>query len=78
LGLVEVSALINVIDYEALEYSGVWGSLRFMCVADRELTHLEPSHGSYRGLAFGGDAESVYQIPACDRTLFRWACTAIE
>jgi len=71
-GLVEFPALINIFDYEALEYGGVWGNLRFIRVADPELTHLEPPHAHYSGSGFGGDAETVYRIPASERTLYRW------
>jgi hypothetical protein len=71
-GLVELPALLNIIDYEALELNGVWGNLHFVRVADPQLTHIEPAYAHYRGAAYGGDAEVIYQIPASDRTLFRW------
>lgn len=72
LGVVELPALFNIVDYQALEFGGVWGNLRFIRVPDPELLHIEPPHAHYSGEAYGGDAETIYQIPPADRLLFRW------
>jgi len=72
LGLIEFPALINVIDYQRLEVGGIWDSLRFPKVADPELINHWPPHAHYRGSGFGGIAETLYRIPASERTLFRW------
>ncbi len=72
LAVIELPALFNIVDYQALEFSGVWGNLRFIRVPDPELTHIEPPHAHHSGSAYGGDAEAIYQIPPADRTLFQW------
>ena len=73
--LVELPALFNIVDYQALEFSGVWGNLRFIRVADPELTHIEPPHAHYAGTALGGDFEGLYQVPRADQTQFHWDLT---
>lgn len=70
--LVELPALINIVDYQTLEYHGVWGDWRFIRVPDAQLTHLEPPHAHYKGSSYGGDAESSFRIPQSDQTLFHW------
>lgn len=72
LALIELPALFNLIDYEALESKGVWGSFTFRRVPDPQLTHLEPPHAHYSGSSYGGNAEEIYRIPDSDRTLYRW------
>lgn len=70
--LIELPALINLIDYQGLEYSQVWGSLRFIRVPDPELLHVEPPHAHYQGSSRGGDFETRFQVPVSDQTLFHW------
>ena len=55
--LIEFPALINLVDYEGLEYSQVWGSLRFIRVPDPQLLHIEPPYARYTGSSRGGDFE---------------------
>ncbi|MBZ5645610.1 MAG: hypothetical protein LAN37_00130 [Acidobacteriia bacterium] len=70
--LIELPAFLNILDYQALEFSGVWGNLRFIRMPDPELLHLERPYAHYSGSAAGGDFASKYDIPVSDRTLFRW------
>src|ERR1017187_8116349 len=71
--LIEFPAMINLVDYEFLESSGVFGDLRFHRVPDPELTHLEPPHARYRGSsAMGGSFEGLYEIPPSAAGVYRW------
>ena len=71
--LIEFPAMINLVDYEFLESSGVFGDLRFHRVPDPELTHLEPPHAHYRGSsAMGGSFEGLYEIPPSAAGVYRW------
>jgi len=72
LAVIELPAMLNLIDYEGLEFRGIWGDLRFIRVADPELTHLEPPHAHHVGSSRGGDFAQLYQIPESDQSLYHW------
>src|SRR5579884_730802 len=72
LSVIELPALLNIVDYEGLEDSGAWGNLRFIRVPDPELTHLEPPHAHHTGSSRGGDYAVLYRIPPEDRSLYQW------
>jgi hypothetical protein len=72
LAMVELPAFLNILDYQSLQLNGVWGSMRFIRVADPELLYIEPPHAHHIGQAYGGDFAARYNIPASDKPLYRW------
>jgi len=72
LSLIELPAFFNVLDYQGLEFSGIWGGLRFIRVPDPELTHLEPPYKHLVGSSRGGIFETLYTLPLAEQALYRW------
>jgi hypothetical protein len=70
--MVELPAFFNVLDYQALQLSGAWGSMRFIRIPDSELLYREPPHARHAGSAIGGDFPAGYQVPLSDQNHYRW------
>ena len=69
---IEIPALFNLVDYEGLEFSQAWGSVRFIRVPDPQLLHIEPPYAHYAGSSRGGDFETRFQVPPAEQTLYTW------
>jgi hypothetical protein len=69
---IEIPALFNLVDYEGLEFSQAWGSVRFIRVPDPQLLHIEPPYAHYAGSSRGGDFETRFQVAPAEQTLYRW------
>jgi hypothetical protein len=68
--LVELPALIDVLDYRTLiGPTHAWWAPN---IFDPELLHIHRAHAHQTGASLGGDAASLFQIPRSDMTLYQW------
>lgn len=73
--MVELPAFFNVLDYQALQLSGAWSSVRFIRIPDAELLYREPPHARHVGSAIGGDFPAGYRVPLSSQTRYQWDLT---
>ena len=68
--LVELPALIDVLDYRTLiGPTHAWWAPN---IFDPELLHVHRAHAHQVGASLGGDAASLFQIPRADMTRYQW------
>lgn len=73
--LVELPAALNILDYQALQLTGAWSSVRFIRIPDPELLYREPPHARHKGSSLGGDFPAMYDVPPSEQTRYEWDLT---
>ena len=73
--LVELPAFFNLLDYQSLQLTGAWSSVRFIRMYDPELFYREPPHAQHKGSSVGGDMTVGWAIPPADQTRYEWDLT---
>lgn len=70
--LIELPALLNLIDYSSLVGPAAMDVFLATNKNDPELLHIHPPHSHFRGEARGGNIAANFKLPASATTLYRW------
>lgn len=70
-GLIELPALINVLDYRAV-LGNQFGWWPMNNINDKELLHIRRPYAHFSGSTRGGGITAGFEIPDTDKTVYHW------